>query len=174
MSLASIEWGAKPRKALGSPLLAKLVTDIPLLLTLVAVAAVGLVVLYSAVGEDTGRVVRQGVRAGLGLAATIAAAEPAPDLERLIARHVEARGGAAAIEAVRTFDSEIRIVEPTFEVDGTYVATREGRMRVDIRMDGERVFTEALDRERAWSWTPDGGVRDGSAAGAAALRHGIE
>jgi hypothetical protein len=112
--------------------------------------------------------------AGLGLAATIAAAEPAPDLERLIARHVEARGGAAAIEAVRTFDSEIRIVEPTFEVDGTYVATREGRMRVDIRVDGERVFTEALDRERTWSWTPDGGVRDGSAAGAAALRHGIE
>ena len=92
----------------------------------------------------------------------------------MIAKHVAARGGAAAIEAVRTFECDIHIVEPTFEVEGTYVATRDGRMRMDISMEGKRVFTEALDRGQAWSWSPDEGVREGSAAGVAALRHGIE
>lgn len=97
-----------------------------------------------------------------------------PGLETMVSRHVDARGGAAAIESVRTFECDIHIVEPTFEVDGTYVATRDGRMRVDISLEGKRVFTEALDRTHAWSWSPDDGVREGSTVAAAALRHGIE
>jgi hypothetical protein len=96
------------------------------------------------------------------------------DLESLIARHVEARGGEAAIEAVQSFETDIRIVEPTFTVDGRYVATRDGRMRVDISVEGERIFTEALDHGSAWSWSPGEGVRAASAQGAAALRRGIE
>lgn len=115
-----------------------------------------------------------GMTAMLGLIAAIAAAEPVTDLDAIVARHVEARGGKASIEAILTYESDIRIVEPTFEVEGVYVATRDGSMRVDILADGRRVFTEALDRGRAWSWSPDDGVRDGSAAGAMALRHGIE
>jgi hypothetical protein len=115
-----------------------------------------------------------GTTALLGLVAAIAAAEPVVDLDAVVARHVEARGGRASIEAIQTYESDIRIVEPAFEVDGVYVATRDGRMRVDILAEGKRVFTEALDRDRAWSWSPDEGVRDGSAAGAMALRHGIE
>ena len=114
-----------------------------------------------------------GGMAGLALMAAAAIARPA-ELDAIVARHVEARGGQAAIEAVRTFETTIRIVEPTFEVDGAYVATREGRMRIDILADGRRVFTEALDRGRAWTWIPDGGVREGTPQGAAALRHGIE
>jgi len=110
----------------------------------------------------------------LCLAAGCMGSAKEPDLETMIAKHVTARGGAAAIERVRTFECDLGIVEPTFEVDGTYVAMRDGRMRVDIHAGGERVFTEALDRDRAWSWTPDDGVREGTAAGAAALRHGIE
>jgi hypothetical protein len=110
----------------------------------------------------------------LCLAASFACSAEEPGLDSMIGKHVAARGGAAAIESVRTFECGLHIVEPTFEVDGTYVATRDGRMRVDISVEGERVFTEALDRERAWSWSPDDGVREGSAAAAAALRHGIE
>jgi len=83
MSLASIEWGAKPRKALGSPLLGKLVVDIPLLLTLVAVTAIGLVVLYSAAGEDPSRVVRQGMRAALGFVAFFVMAQIPPRYLRI-------------------------------------------------------------------------------------------
>lgn len=97
-----------------------------------------------------------------------------PDLDALIARHVEARGGAAAIEAVQTYETDIHIVEPTFEVDGTYIATRDGRMRIDIRAGDERVFAEGLHRGRSWSWSPGNGVREGSDQGTAALRHGIE
>lgn len=96
------------------------------------------------------------------------------DLDAVIAKHIEARGGAAAIEAVRSYEADIRIVEPTFEVDGNYVATRDGRMRIDIKVGSDRVFAEALDQGRAWSWSPDTGVTEGSEKGAAALRHGIE
>lgn len=110
----------------------------------------------------------------LCLAAAFMSTAAEPDLETMIAWHVAARGGASAIENVKTFECDIHIAEPTFEVDGRYVATRDGRMRVDISLEGNRVFTEALDRERAWSWSPDEGVQEGSAAGAAALRHGIE
>ena len=83
MSLASIEWGAKPRKALGTPLLGKLVVDIPLLLTLVAVTIIGLVVLYSAAGEDPSRVVRQGMRAALGFVAFFVMAQIPPRYLRI-------------------------------------------------------------------------------------------
>ena len=112
--------------------------------------------------------------AGLAVLVLVAGAGPAPDLESIVDRHVAARGGRAAIEAVRAYETEIRIVEPAFEVDGTYVATRDGQMRVDIVAGGQPAFTEALDGSRAWTWTPDSGVRDASAAGAAALRRGIE
>lgn len=108
------------------------------------------------------------------LAAACGGTPAGPDLDSLIAGNTAARGGAPAIGRVAAFESDVHIVEPAFAVDGTYVATRDGRMRIDISVDGSRVFTEALDRERAWSWTPDDGVREGSAAGAAALRHGIE
>jgi hypothetical protein len=97
-----------------------------------------------------------------------------PGLEMIVANHVSARGGAAAIEGVKAYECDLHIVEPTFEVDGSYVATRDGRMRVDISMEGQRVFSEALDRTGAWSWSADAGVREGSTAAAAALRHGVE
>ncbi|HEX7081766.1 MAG TPA: rod shape-determining protein RodA [Gammaproteobacteria bacterium] len=83
MSLASLEWGAKTRKTLGRPLLGRLVVDLPLLLTLLAVTAIGLVVLYSAVGEDLGRVARQGVRAAAGFAAFFVLAQLPPRYLRL-------------------------------------------------------------------------------------------
>jgi len=105
--------------------------------------------------------------------AVAAAADPA-GLDALVARNTSARGGAAAIEAVSTFEAEVHIVEADFAVDGRYVATRDGRMRIDILADGERVFTEALGHERAWSWSPGDGVAPASEHGRAALRHGIE
>lgn len=83
MSLSSIEWGAKPRKALGAPVVGKLVVDLPLLLTLVAVTGFGLVVLYSAAGEDAGRVARQGARAALGFAAFFVMAQIQPRYLRI-------------------------------------------------------------------------------------------
>jgi hypothetical protein len=105
---------------------------------------------------------------------TVAGPARAVDLDAVVANNTAARGGEAAMASVNAYESDVHIVEPQFAVDGTYVATRDGRMRVDIRADGARVFTEALDRDRAWSWDPEHGARAGTAAGAAALRHGIE
>ena len=96
-------------------------------------------------------------------------------LDSLIARHTDARGGAKAIEAVHGIAIGLRIVEPTFQVDGRYVATRNGQMRIDAFQNGQPVFTEALDRGYAWFWSPGAASPTAeSAQGAAALRHGIE
>jgi hypothetical protein len=112
--------------------------------------------------------------AGLAVLALVAGAGPAPDLESIVDRHVAARGGRAAIEAVRAYETEIRIVEPAFEVDGTYVATRDGQMRVDIVAGGQPAFTEALDGSRAWTWTPDSGVGGGRRGPAARHRAAVQ
>lgn len=98
----------------------------------------------------------------------------ASELSELVALNTAARGGAAAIEAVSDFEADLHIVEPTFEVDGHYVATRDGRMRIDILVDGKTVLTEALGRDGGWAWNPDTGVSAASEMGRAALSHGIE
>lgn len=96
-------------------------------------------------------------------------------LDELIARHTSARGGAGSIESVKGIEIELRVVELGFQVDGRYVATRDGRMRIDILHDGRPVFTEALDGQRSWSWSPDmSEAKESSDQGTAALRHGVE
>ncbi|HKQ98417.1 MAG TPA: hypothetical protein VJV75_11110 [Candidatus Polarisedimenticolia bacterium] len=66
-------------------------------------------------------------------------------LDALVARHVEARGGRKAIEALDNLELDLSIVEPTFAVKGLYRADRKGRMRIDILVEGRRVFSEAYD-----------------------------
>lgn len=107
---------------------------------------------------------------------TVAGAQAVGSLGWIVDQHTMARGGSGAIEAVRAIGMELTIVEPEFTVDARYVATRDGSMRVDVSAEGERVFTEALDHGQAWSKQqgPDAPAQPGSAAGAAALRHGVE
>jgi rod shape determining protein RodA len=57
--------------------------DYPLLLTLLAVAGLGLVVLYSAAGESSGAILRQGVRLCAGLVAFFTLAQVPPRYLRL-------------------------------------------------------------------------------------------
>ena len=98
----------------------------------------------------------------------------AGDLEDLLARNAIAHGGPenwARIENVRYL---LTINEPSFEVTGTYVATRDGSMRIDIEADGQRVFSEGLHDGRAWQWTAGEGITSQDDKSAAALRHGIE
>lgn len=113
-------------------------------------------------------------------ATAVAAAACAPreegpiDLARVIARHTEARGGAAALDAVRTMRNDCAVVEPTFSVGGPYIASTDGLMRVDIFADGACVFSEGIDRAGAWDWSQGAEPTPASEAGAAALAHGIE
>ena len=68
----------------------------------------------------------------------------------------------------------LTIKEPSFEVTGTYVATRDGSMRIDIEADGQRVFSEGVHDGQAWQWTAGEGIALQDNKSAAALRHGIE
>lgn len=95
-------------------------------------------------------------------------------LDNILARNAEALGGNAAFEAIENVRFRLDIREPTFEVTGTYVASRAGEMRIDIEADGQRVFAEGLDDGVGWQWSPDGGVTLAGEAGAASLRNGIE
>ncbi len=117
------------------------------------------------------------VRSAAALVTALAiscAPKPSDPLAAIIAQHTEARGGAAAIEAVRNVRTKVEIVEPTFQVTGDYRAT-EGRMRIDVYADGRRVFSEGVDASGAWQQPgADAPISDASEAGKAALLHGIE
>lgn len=98
----------------------------------------------------------------------------APDpLARIIEKNTEARGGAGAISSVWAIHTRVQITEPTFQVMGDYIATRDGQMRIDILADGTRVFTEAYDGGHGWQMSGDGSVSNMSEAGQEAVRHGI-
>ena len=95
-------------------------------------------------------------------------------LNDILACNAAAVGGEQALERIDNLRIRLEIREPTFEVTGTYIASRDGEMRIDIEAGGERVFAEGLIDGRAWQWTPDAGVDASRPEGAAALRHGIE
>jgi len=66
--------------------------DGPLLLAVLAVCAVGLVVLFSAAGEDLGVFVRQAARVGIAFAVLVAAAQVPPRLLRAVSPWAYAAG----------------------------------------------------------------------------------
>jgi len=86
-----------------------------------------------------------------------------------------ARGGARAIEAVRAIDLQLQIHEDGVTLQGHYRANRDGCMRIDVILDGRRVFTEALGSASSWHMSAsDTTPRLNSTDGTAALRHGVE
>jgi hypothetical protein len=96
-------------------------------------------------------------------------------IDDLIARNTEARGGAAAIEAIKALEVKLHIVEPTYAADGTWQGDRRGRMRIDVFIEGQRVFTEGFDGVHGWQ--QPGGKAHGtpaSASGVAALRRSAQ
>jgi hypothetical protein len=96
-------------------------------------------------------------------------------VDQVIERNTRAMGGRAAIEAVKSIEVDLHIVDPDFEVDGKYRAARPGRMRIDVMAGGKHVYTEALDGDRGWQWKGKGTVIDEESPKAtAALRHGVE
>jgi hypothetical protein len=95
-------------------------------------------------------------------------------LDDVIERNTKAMGGRAAIEAVKSIQVDLHIVNPGFEVDGTYRAERPGRMRIDALMGGKHVFTEAFDGHHGWEWGGKGNQETASDKATAALYHGVE
>jgi rod shape determining protein RodA len=82
VSLGSLDWGRQPARRSGpSPF--GLAIDLPLLVTLIAVAAVGFFVLYSAVGGNSALVIRQGIRFLIGIGAFVLFAQIPPRYLRI-------------------------------------------------------------------------------------------
>ena len=78
-------------------LLAALHLDGPLLLAMLAVCTAGLVVLFSAAGEDLGVFLRQAARVGLGLVVMVAVAQVPPRVLRVVAPWLYAVGVALLV-----------------------------------------------------------------------------
>src|SRR5439155_23207509 len=95
-------------------------------------------------------------------------------VDEIIECNTSATGGRAAIEAVKSIQVDLHIVDAGFEVDGTYRAARPGRMRIDAVMEGKHVFTEAFDGHHGWEWAGKGNQEPASDKATAALRHGVE
>jgi hypothetical protein len=96
-------------------------------------------------------------------------------VDEIIERNAQAMGGRVAIEAVKSIQVDLHIVDHDFEVDGKYQAARPGRMRIDILADDKHVYTEAFDGDRGWKWKGKGNdVEEESPKAIAALRHGVE
>lgn len=95
-------------------------------------------------------------------------------LDDIIERNTDAMGGRGAIEAIRSVQIELHIKDPSFEVDGTYYATRPGKMRIDVSAESKHVFTEAFDGQNGWQWEGKGEQKPATEKATAALRHGVE
>jgi hypothetical protein len=96
------------------------------------------------------------------------------ELERLIAANSAARGGVQRLRRLRTMDTVIRIIEPSYTVIGRYRADRDEQMRIDVFAEGKRGFSEGIDGAGAWAW-PGGepAPKPMGDKGRQALEHGI-
>jgi hypothetical protein len=79
-----------------------------------------------------------------------AAVTPPMTSDEILQAHTDARGGLEAIQAVDSMDVRLTIDEG-WVATGQYQANRDGSMRIDVYIGEERVFTEALLDDNAWS-----------------------
>jgi hypothetical protein len=122
-------------------------------------------------------------RQALTMLLALMAVAPAPagahplTLNGLLAANTRARGGAKALDSVRTLRDDERIEEPEINAYGRWYGITDGRMRVDIYSHSQckRVWSEGLDKIGAWQWPGDDAAPSNeSSGGAQALRHSIE
>jgi hypothetical protein len=97
-------------------------------------------------------------------------------LEDVIRNQTEARGGAEALDRVRSVLIEVEIVERGQTLRGRYAAEASGLVRIDIYAGGNFVYSEGVDRDGVWLWPrSEPAPRASAAVGAAnALTNGAE
>ena len=96
-------------------------------------------------------------------------------LDQVVRRHTIARGGARALDAVRSVRTDLLITEQGATVTAAYRATLDRRMRIDVTLGGKRVWSEGIDGAGVWAWPGDKPApAPSSADGERALRHGID
>lgn len=109
------------------------------------------------------------------LAGPLLARRAQPGLADIIARHVRARGGAAALDRVHSCLMELDISERGQTIHGRYAADAAGLVRIDIHAGGNLVYREGVDRRGGWFWDGDAAApQPSNAQGTNALLHGAE
>jgi rod shape determining protein RodA len=78
MSLGTVEWTGTHSRPLRPPRWGGVNVDLPLLLVIIAIVALGFVVLYSAAAQDMGQMLRQSVRFAIGFAVFFCLAQVSP------------------------------------------------------------------------------------------------
>jgi len=111
------------------------------------------------------------------LAASLPSMARAADLslDEIIARHTEARGGRAAINAINAEFVDQDITENGNTVNARYLCDKEPAFRIDIYATGKHTFCEGLDSKGPWIWPQaQAAARDGVADGAKSAIQGIQ
>lgn len=88
-------------------------------------------------------------------AVTAPAAQPAVTLEQIVAHNAQAVGSGAGIHSL---EINLAMLDSGQSFDAVYKVTRDGRMRIDIIVKGQRVYTEAYDGKQGWDMEKDGSV----------------
>lgn len=96
-------------------------------------------------------------------------------LEKLLDLNAQAMGGKETLENIRSVETRATIIENGTAMSGHFRANRDGQMRVDIYVEGARVFSEALSsKDDGWQQDGEGEpVEPLSEKGKAALQNSI-
>jgi len=109
------------------------------------------------------------------LPAPLAAGRAPAGLAGIIARNTRARGGAAALDRVRSCLIELDIDERGQVIHARYAADAAGLVRIDILAGGNLVYREGVDRRGGWFWDRGAAApQPSNAQGTSALLNGAE
>lgn len=86
---------------------------------------------------------------------------PAPTVDELVAKNLEAKGGAAALEAIKTirFDGRLLINQGQVELKYTETKKRPGKVRTDAVLQGMNLV-QAYNGTNGWKIYPIYGRKD--------------
>ncbi|MDQ3115217.1 MAG: hypothetical protein M3Q86_01160 [Verrucomicrobiota bacterium] len=99
--------------------------------------------------------------AGLLLHSGLYAQNPAPTVDELVAKNIEARGGAAALEAIKAIRFEGRLLANQGQLELKYTETkkRPGKLRTDAILQG-MTLVQAYNGTSGWKIYPLQGRKD--------------
>lgn len=74
-------------------------------------------------------------------------------IEQIVANNRRAVGSGARVNSLQM---DLAMQDAGRNLDAVYQVTRDGRMRIDIIADGQRVYTEAFDGKKGWDMDQKG------------------
>jgi hypothetical protein len=93
-------------------------------------------------------------------------------LDEIIRRNTLARGGAEALDRVRSIAVDVEIVEGEQTLNGHYAANTDGLVRIDVYAGGKLAGAEGIDSQGVWILGRDGPRASVATGSNNALLHG--